>query len=118
LPPSDGRRGGIDFQARDAGVDTRAGRQAMHIAMSNTLALIDWHDLRLFLGDFMSDGGVWLLIGFLVAIVALSAFAAEATLVMHTAHRRQSLARWAADSLAADNSESAIPDAPVEAMMK
>ena len=95
----------------------------MHIAMSNTLALIDWHDLRLFLGDFMSDGGVWLLIGFLVAIVALSAFAAEATLIMHTAHRRQSRASWAADNWVADkwaldHSESTIPDAPVEALMK
>lgn len=90
----------------------------MHIAMSNTLALIDWQGFRLFLGDSMSDGAVWLLIGFLLAIVALSAFAAQATLVMHTAHRRQSRASWAANNWAVDHSESTIPEAPVEALMK
>jgi hypothetical protein len=50
----------------------------MHIAMSNALALMSWRDLRLFLGDFADGGFVLLLIGFSLAIVALSAFAAEA----------------------------------------
>ena len=90
----------------------------MHITMSNTLALIDWQGFRLFLGDSMSDGAVWLLIGFLLAIVALSAFAAQATLVMHTAHRRQSRARWSAENWAVDHSEPTIPDVPIEAMLK
>jgi hypothetical protein len=85
----------------------------MHIAMSNALALMSWRDLRLFLGDFADGGFVLLLIGFSLAIVALSAFAAEAALVMHTAHRRWSSARWPLD-----HPESTIPKAPVEAMMK
>ena len=85
----------------------------MHIAMGNTLALIDWQDFRQFIGDFIGNGVFWLVIGFLSAIVALSAFAAEATLVMHTSPRRRSSARWLLD-----HPESTIPKAPVEAMMK
>jgi len=81
--------------------------------MDNTLALIDWHDFRLFLFGFMEDGAVWLLVGFLAAIVALSTFAAEASLVMRASHRRRSSASWPLDQ-----PESAIPKAPVGALMK
>jgi hypothetical protein len=83
------------------------------MCIDNTLALIGWRDLRLFLGDFADGGFILLLIGFSLAIVALSAFATEAALVMHTAHRRWSSARWPLDQ-----PESTIPKAPVEAMMK
>jgi hypothetical protein len=85
----------------------------MDIAMSNTLALMSWREFRLFLGDFADGGFILLLIGFLLAIVALSAFATEAALVMHTAHRRRSSASWPVDP-----SESRIPEETAEGMME
>jgi hypothetical protein len=69
----------------------------MHIAMSNTLALIGWHDIPPFLGDVMGGGAVWLLMGFLSAIVALSALAAEVAMVLRDPHRPQSYARLPVD---------------------
>jgi hypothetical protein len=52
----------------------------MRIAMSNALALMRWHDSR-FLQDFSGRDLAWLLIGVLLAVVAIWAFS----------HRRR---RW------------------------
>jgi len=82
----------------------------MHIAMSNALALIGWHDFRSFLGDFMGSGAVWLLIGFLLAIVVISALAMEAALVLNAPHRLQSRATWPEDQ-----SESTVTVSPGQA---
>jgi hypothetical protein len=79
----------------------------MHIAMSNTLALMSWHDIRLFLGDVTSGGSVWLLIGFLLAIVVLSALTSEAALVLHAPCRLRSRARYPVNL-----SESSTPQSP------
>jgi len=60
--------------------------------MSNALALINWHDFRLLLGALTGSGFVWLLIGVLLAFVAISALAMEAALVLDAPHRLQSRA--------------------------
>jgi hypothetical protein len=66
--------------------------------MSIDIALaLSWHDLGLFFGDFTGGGAVWLLTGFLLAIVVLAKLATEATLVLHAPHRRQSRAEWLAE---------------------
>lgn len=46
----------------------------MQIATSNSLALICWHDFRFF-QDFNSSDFVWLLIGALLALVAVAVIA-------------------------------------------
>ena len=66
----------------------------MHIAMSNALALMLWHDSRLLPGDFSF---VWLLIGILLAFVVISALAMEAALVLDAPHRPHSRASWPVD---------------------
>jgi hypothetical protein len=65
----------------------------MHIAISNALTR-GWHGFRLFLSDFTVSGAVWLLIVFMLAIVALSAIAIEATVALYAPHRRHSRAKW------------------------
>jgi len=65
---------------REAGNETSARREEMRIAMSNALALMRWHDSR-FLQDFSGRDLAWLLIGVLLAVVAIWAFS----------HRRR---RW------------------------
>ena len=94
----------------EANQEANAQRQEMSIAISNALALISWHDFGSFLGNFTGGSAVWLLLGFLLAIVALSALATEAALVVHTAHRPQFRARRPADL-----SESTIPESSGEA---
>ncbi len=69
----------------------------MHIAMSNALALMLWHDFRLLLGDLTGNSFVWLLIGVLLAFVAISAVAIEAALVLDAPHRLRSRASWPVD---------------------
>jgi len=67
-------------QVHWAGNETGARRQEMRIAMSNALALMRWHDFR-FLQDFSNRDLAWLLIGALLAGLAIWAFS----------HRRR---RW------------------------
>jgi hypothetical protein len=64
----------------------------MHIAMRNALTF-GRNDFRLLLSDFTVSGAVWLLVGFFLAIAALSMLAIEATLVFHAPDRRQFRAR-------------------------
>ncbi len=80
----------------------------MHFAMSDTLALLSWRDFRLFLGGFADSGAIWLLIGFLLAIVVLSALATDAALVLHAPHRLQARTKRPVDL-----SESSIPSSSV-----
>jgi hypothetical protein len=79
---------------REVGNEAAAGRKAMHIAMSNALALMLWHDSRLLPGDFSF---VWLLIGVLLAFVVISALAMQAALVLDAPHRLLSRASWPVD---------------------
>jgi hypothetical protein len=65
----------------------------MHIATRNALPL-GWHDFRLFLSDFTVSGAVWLLVGFFLAIAALSVMAMQATLVLHAPHPRRFRVKW------------------------
>jgi hypothetical protein len=67
-------------QVRKAGNETGARRKKMRIAMSNALALMRWHDFR-FLQDFSNRDLAWLLIGALLAVIAIWVFS----------HRRR---RW------------------------
>lgn len=69
----------------------------MHIAMSNALGQMHWHNLQLFFGDLTDGGFVWLPIGFIFAIVAISALAMVASLVLDAPHRLQSGVSWAVD---------------------
>jgi hypothetical protein len=75
----------------------------MHIAMSNALALLLWHDSRILHRSLTDIGTVRLLIGFLLAIVMISALAAEAALVLRSRERIRTRIRWPDDL-----SESAI----------
>jgi hypothetical protein len=69
----------------------------MHIAMSNALALILWHDSKILHRSFIDIGPVWLLVGFLLAIVLISALAAEAALVLRSRERIRTRFRWPDD---------------------
>lgn len=89
------------------GHEATARGQEMSIAISYAVTLIGWHDIKSFPGDFNGGGAVWLLIGFLSAIVVLSALATEAALVLHAPHRLQSRARWPVSL-----SGSTIPESP------
>jgi len=71
--------------------------EAMHITMSNALALMLSYDFRLLLDDLTGNGYVWSLIGISLAFVAISALAMQAALVLDAPHRLQSRARWPAD---------------------
>jgi len=82
----------------------------MHIAMSNVLALMSWHDFKFLHGDFTDSDSVWLLIGFLLALVVISALAAQAALVLYAPHRLQCRVRWPEDG-----SESTSAESPGEA---
>jgi len=84
----------------------------MHIAMSSALALMSWQDFRLLLGDLTSNGFAWLLIGVILAAVAISALAMEAALVLNAPCRLQSRASWPVDV-----SESTVPDSPDQASL-
>jgi hypothetical protein len=65
--------------------------------MSNALAQMHWRNLQLFFGDFTGGGFVWLPIGLILAVVAISALAMDASLVLNAPHRLQSRVRWAVD---------------------
>ncbi len=82
----------------------------MHIAMNNALALMSWHELKFLHGYFTDSVSVWLLIGFLLAIVVISVLAAQAGLVLHAPYRRRSRASWLADV-----SEPPVPGSPGQA---
>jgi hypothetical protein len=84
----------------------------MHNAMSDELTL-GWHDFRRFLSDFTVSGAVWLLVGFFLAIAALSVLALQATLVLHAPHRRRFRSKWTGDV-----AELTISEMPVEDMLK
>lgn len=83
----------------------------MHIAVRSALTL-GWNDFRLFLSDFTVSGAVWLLVGFFLAIGALSVLAIEATRVLHAPHRRQFRAKWTSEVAKSTTSEM-----PVEEML-
>jgi hypothetical protein len=85
----------------------------MYIPIGNALALISWHDFKLFLADFTEDGAVWFFVGFLLAIVVLAKVAMEAALVLHTAHRPQSRTGWSAEA-----PKSTIAESPAEGMLE
>jgi hypothetical protein len=78
--PGDWRGPKTAVQVREADNETDARREEMRIAMSNALALMRWHDIR-FIQDFSGRDFAWLLIGVLLAVVAIWAFS----------HRRR---RW------------------------
>jgi hypothetical protein len=82
----------------------------MHIAMRHALG---WHDFWLFLNDFTVSGAVWLLVGFFLAIAALSVAAMQATLVLHAPHRRRFRPKWTPVV-----AQSTISEMPVEEMLK
>jgi hypothetical protein len=69
----------------------------MSIANNNALALIGWHDIRLWLSDLTGGGAVWLLILVFLAFVVISVLAMDAALVLHAQHSFRSRARWPAD---------------------
>jgi hypothetical protein len=85
----------------------------MSVAIGNELALMSWHDTKVFLADFMGSRAVWFFIGFLLAIVVLAKVAMEAALVLHTAHRRQSRAGWPAEV-----PKSTIAESPADGMLE
>jgi hypothetical protein len=95
------------------GYEATARGEEMYIPIGNALALMSWHDFKLFLADFTEDGAVWLLIGFFLAIVVLARVAMEVALVLHTAHRPQSRAKWSAE-----DSKSTIAESPAEGMLE
>jgi hypothetical protein len=82
---------------REVGNKAAAERKAMHIAMSNALALMSWHEFKFLHGDFTGNDSVWLLIGVLLAFVVISALAMEAALVLDAPQRIRSRARWPVD---------------------
>lgn len=81
----------------------------MYIAISNALTQ-SWHDFRLFLSDLTASGAVWLLVGFFFSIAALSMLAIEATLALHTSHRRFFRAKWTPEVAALTISEPPVED--------
>ena len=85
----------------------------MSVPIGNALALMSWHDIKLFLADFTGSGAVWLFVGFLLAIVVLAKVAMEAALVLHTAHRPQSRAGWSAEA-----PKSTIAESPADGMLE
>ena len=64
----------IADHVRDARNEIGVRREEMQIATNNSLALICWHDFRFF-QDFNSRDFVWLLIGALLALVAVAVIA-------------------------------------------
>jgi hypothetical protein len=58
---------------RTASNETRERKEEMRFAMSDALALMRWHELR-FLQDFSGRDFAWLLIGVLLAVVAIWAY--------------------------------------------
>jgi hypothetical protein len=85
----------------------------MSIPIGNALALMSWHDAKVFLADLTGGGAVWFLVGFLLAIVVLAKVAMEAALVLHTAHRPQFRTGWSAEA-----PKSTIAESPAEGMLQ
>jgi hypothetical protein len=85
----------------------------MSVRIENALAMMSWHDTKVFLADFMESGAVWFFVGFLLAVVVLAKVAMEAALVLHTAHGPQSRAGWAAE-----DPKSTIAESPAEGMLE
>jgi hypothetical protein len=85
----------------------------MSVQIDNALALMSWHDTKVFLADFTGNGAVWFFVGFLLAIVVLAKAAMEAALVLHTAHRPQSRAGWSAE-----DPKSTIAESPADGMLE
>lgn len=95
------------------GYEATARGQEMSLQIDNALALVSWHDTKVFLGDFADSGAVWFFIGFLLVIVVLAKVAMEAALVLHTAHRPQSRAGWSAEA-----PKSTIAESPADGMLE
>ncbi len=85
----------------------------MSVQIDNALALVSWHDTKLFFADFTGSGAVWFFVGFLLAIVVLAKVAMEAALVLHTAHRPQSGGGWPAEE-----PKSTIAESPADRVLK
>ena len=82
------------------------------MSIGSALALSS-QDIKPFFDDFRGGGAVWLLTGFLLAIVVLAKLAMEVTLVLHAAHRRQSRAGWLTEV-----PKSTIAGSPTEGVTK
>lgn len=85
----------------------------MSVSIGNSVALMSWHDTKVFLADFTGNGVVWLFVGFFFAIAVLAKVAMEVSLVLHTAHRPQSRAGWSAE-----DAKATIAESPAEGMLK
>ncbi len=85
----------------------------MSIPIGNELALMSWHDTKVFLADFTDNGAVWYFIGFLLVTVVLAKVAMEAAVVLHTAYRPKSRREWSAEG-----SKSTIDESPAERMLE
>jgi hypothetical protein len=53
------------------GDEAVAWKEEMHIAISNALALMRWHDFRFLHGNFRGGDFAWLLIGMLLVGVSI-----------------------------------------------
>ncbi len=69
----------------------------MHTAMTNAVAVISWRAIKLSSADFTNTGSVWLLIGVIVAVVAIFALTMQAALFLDAPHRLQCRAKWPGD---------------------
>lgn len=69
----------------------------MHITTSNALALISWQAIKFLQADFTSAGSVWLLIGVIVAVVAIFALTMQAALFLDAPQRLKCHVRWPGD---------------------
>jgi len=85
----------------------------MSVPIGDVLALMSWHETKVFLTDFMGNGAVWFFVGFLLATVVLARVAMEAALVLHTAHRPHSHAGWSAE-----DPKPTIAESPSEGMLE
>ena len=69
----------------------------MYVAMTNALALISWQAIRFLQTDFTNAGFVWLLIGVIVAVVAIFALAMQTALFLDAPQRLKCRVKWSGD---------------------
>lgn len=70
----------------------------MYTATANAVALISWQATKLLSGNFADTGSVWLLIGVIVAVVAIFALAMQAALFLDAPQRLKCRVRWPGDT--------------------
>jgi len=76
------------------GIETAALENAMHITLSNVLALMFRPDFGFLKIDFTGNGFVWSMIGAILAVVGISALGIDAALVLNAPPRLQPRVRW------------------------